>query len=63
MKTLKLKKKLISQLSESKMENIKGGSVITNGTQNSLFNTHFVCLTIKSKGCHTQNSCTVFACF
>ena len=62
MKTLKLKKKLISQLSESKMEDIKGG-ISTSDIQNSLFNTHFACLTIKSKGCHTQNSCTVFACF
>ena len=66
MRKLILEKEVISKLNEAKMKSIKGGmeniQADTIG-QEQLFNTHVVCLTIKKKGCRTQNSCTKIACF
>lgn len=64
-KKLILKKEIIDQLNEVNMSKVKGGinKPPENSVNTQLFGTHFVCLTIKSKGCRTQNSCTNFLCF
>jgi len=64
-KKLTLNKEVITQLNEASMKEIRGGEQVNfeENQELELFNTHVACITIKSKGCKTQNSCTILACF